>query len=325
MRASRHRVAGWAVFALALSLAAPPAARAQGESDTAKKEIQAALDQCWKCVEAKDIEGYGKVLATDYRRIDYFGDATDREKSIVFIRTMVEPADDLHTTATVENIRMKGDDATVLVRLKGRANTKNRDGKVVPVSWDQREAQVWRKTPDGWRLRDSMGLTESVLVDGKPYYPETSDQAAAARTAIQSVYNGLVRAAVEGNTEAVRKVIPAGFVDYPEPGASARTRDEFLSKLRDELGDKNGPADFKLERAMLSGDKAIVLGTVRVENTATVNGQPVKTTTTTWHRDVWQKSADGTWQPVEFRPVLREKSVGGKIGSAIFAPPDPRP
>ena len=86
---------------------------------------------------------------------------------------------------------------------------------------------------------------------------------------------------------------------------------------------KGGTAKIKLERAMVSGDKATVLATLTAEHTETVEGAPAKTTTTIWQRDVWRKTDKG-WEPVEFRPLLQERTVGSKIGTAIFASPGPR-
>jgi ketosteroid isomerase-like protein len=327
MRASvqRGRAANaWgAAILLACAVGLPSAARLQDKNDATKKEIQTVLDQCWKCVAAKDLEGYSKNLAEDYRRIDYFGETTDREKTVAYLKTLTEPVESIDSTATVEALNVKDNEATVLVRVKGKATAKDADGKVIPVRWDQRETQVWTKTADGWRLRDSMGLTESVFLDDKPYTPETTDEAAAARTAIQSVYNALARAIVEGDAEGFAKLIPSSFVIHPTQGGTAQSRDEFLTNMKRQFERKGGTAKFKLERAMLSGDKATVLGSLMLEHTEMIEGTPTKTTTTIWQRDIWRKTDKG-WEPVEFRPLLQERTVGGKIGAAIFASPGPR-
>jgi len=315
----RRMVAVWVACLIAGAFGAPAIAMAQDDKETAKKEIQAVLDQSTKSLTSKDYEAYGKNLTSDYRRTDYFGDTMDREKSLADLKSQVDAAQGIESTSTIEALNVKGDEATVLVRTKGKATTKLED-KDTPLTWDQRDVQIWTRTADGWRLKESMGLTQSMMVNDKPYTPKLTDEEAAARTAIQSVYNALVRAVVEGDSESFGKLIPADFTVYPIQTGAAQNREQFLASMKDQLSHKGGVADFKLENAVVKGDTAIVLGTLRFEQPQGNGNDTQKTTAVMWERDVWKKTDKG-WVPVEFHPLFREQTVGGKVQPAIFATP----
>ena len=79
----------------------------------------------------------------------------------------------------------------------------------------------------------------------------------------------------------------------------------------------------KIERAMINGDRAVVITSVEMEADRQVEGAKKRTTATWIERDVWKKTDSG-WTPVEFRPLYREMTQEGKALPVSYATPPKR-
>lgn len=313
---------GLLAFTLALCLP-QMAARAQNDKDAkndeVKKEIQAALDRSAKALESKDVDAYGKELAADYRSTDLFGDTSERDKALSDMKGMLEHAENVKASFTVESVKAEGDQATTLVRGKGSADAKGPDDKQHAIKWDGREVQAWAKTGDGWRQQASMMLSESITMDDKPFAPETKEEEAPIRQSIQTSYDAMAKAGLAGDADALAKQFPETFVFITPEDGSSQKRDDFLAEVKKQLANKPSVVTFKVERAMVKGDQAIVISTMKVEQEADTGDGKKKVVSTWTQRDTWKKTDSG-WQPVEFRPLYREWTQDGKEQPPSYAP-----
>lgn len=315
--------AWWAALLLAGALAQPAAARLQGDDDAVKKEIQAALDRGTAAVVAKDFDTYGKELAAEYRSTDILGETVERDKAVEQLKALVEPAENVKATMTVESLKVKGDEATALVRIKGSADMKDGDGKAHTVKFDQREVQIWAKMGDAWRLRDSMQLTSDAQVDDKPFAQELKGDESAARDGIQTSYDALAKAALAGDADAFAKPFPEEFVAIPLDGGVTQKRDEFLASMKEQIKTPPSKVEIKVDRTTVNVDKAVVITTLKVEGERDNGDGKKKMTATMVERDTWKKTDSG-WVPVEFRPLFREITLDGKAQPVSYAYPPKR-
>lgn len=309
----------WPVVCLLFTLVSLSAASwAQTTEADARKAIQAQLDQSAKALADKDVDAYSKNWTSDYKVTGIFGETLDRERAASGLRDALANVSNVKATMTIDRLKVNGDTATVLIRRKGTADVTSPDGKALPFSRDEREVQTWTKTPDGWKQKAATVLTQKDTIDAKPWTPESKADDAPIREAIQARYDAIARTLVAGDKDALAREFPVEFVFIDPTTGNAQKRDDFLADMQKSLAAP--PARFKptLERALIDGDKAIVITTVEMDANVKGSGGNQHIVQAMTQRDIWKKTGSG-WTLVETRPLLSEWSRDGKQQPTRFA------
>ncbi len=158
----QHRTAHILLAATVLAISAP--AISVLAANSAKQEIQSTYNKIASAIIRKDV-----VSATSYFTSDYVGtdnkgtQRTAGEMRQYYSSIMPAPVKVVKNQISIQNFSANGSSANVVVKQKADLTF----GKSKIVSQNTYK-DLWIKTPQGWRLKQSQNTNSLTTMNGKP-------------------------------------------------------------------------------------------------------------------------------------------------------------
>lgn len=161
-----------ALFALAgIAWSAAPA---RADDPAVHKELQDIYNQVVEGLKKKDPAAAQTYISPDYVEHDQFGKKHTREELAAALRKAIEDTEAINEMRMdVQRVVTRGDFAVALVNRHVVTTIKDPKGTTHPFTSDAVALDVWRKTPEGWRLRRTRGVSLQQTLDGKMLKPGT--------------------------------------------------------------------------------------------------------------------------------------------------------
>lgn len=148
------------------------AAPARADDPAVHKELQDIYNEVVDGLKKKDPVAAQTYVAPDYVEHDQFGKTHTREQLAEAMRKAMDE------TVSVGDIRMDvqrvvvhGEFAVALVNRHVATTIKDPKGTTHPFTSDAVALDFWDKTPDGWRLKRTHGVSLQQTLDGKAMHP----------------------------------------------------------------------------------------------------------------------------------------------------------
>lgn len=131
----------------------------RGQNKDIEKEIQSAYDACYAAIRQRDVDGAMKFFTSDYTEhlrsgvvLDYAGEVESTKELISGAKTIGD------TRVEIKELQDQGGDVTVTVR-EVFFYALSPDAK--PTSFAEGLMRdTWTRTPQGWKLRKTVHLTD---------------------------------------------------------------------------------------------------------------------------------------------------------------------
>ncbi len=142
----------------------------QKEEDI-RLEIQAALNQCVKAVNTKNIALYMQGIPEDFQIKDENGGLITKEMQRKFIlRDWAIIDTTLSNSYVVDSLKIRGDSAVAITSQAWKRIMFRKDGITTDtVLTTQVHREVWRRTKNTWRSYRIEELGGTIFLNGKEY------------------------------------------------------------------------------------------------------------------------------------------------------------
>lgn len=163
-------------FVILSAIASPswPGATSQ-QSDSAKlatvkRELEQWYEQNKKGFLAKDVDAIMALRTPDFHTLPPEGGRSSRADMEFRTRGLLNGIERwISMTFDIDSLKLTGDEANAIVRQHLVRMALRPDGKVHHVETWATQREVWKQTPDGWRLyRVDNVRDQKRLVDGQP-------------------------------------------------------------------------------------------------------------------------------------------------------------
>ncbi len=160
-----------ALVLLAWMLTLPTAAARADAAGEARKAIRAQYQRINAAIEKQDVDAIARLLTPDFR-LTGGGDTVNRAEYKTMVKQGFQTVYDMKASTAIESFTLQGNQAIVVTRQiqSGKARVTNApQNRAVTVVMKLRD--TWAKTPQGWLLRRSEGLSSQSTVDGNKAHP----------------------------------------------------------------------------------------------------------------------------------------------------------
>ncbi len=137
-------------------------------ADTVQKQIQANYLAMNAAFKKKDIDGYSKFYAADFKAVDGGGKTNDRVHYLSTIKRQMLTASNVELTRQVIECKVTGSQAKVIMHGTFKASVPLDDGKTHKIDQKAVSENIWEKSSKSWMLKSSRVISSAVLIDGKP-------------------------------------------------------------------------------------------------------------------------------------------------------------
>jgi ketosteroid isomerase-like protein len=150
--------------ATALSIAVPSMAVMAASPSSTKQEIQSNYNKIASAITRKDVRSATSYFTNDYVGIDNKGNRRNAEEMRQYYSSIM-PAQVkiVKNQIAIQDFNTNSNVAQVVI--KQRADLTFGSSKIVSQNTYQ---DLWVKTPQGWRLKQSQNTSSSTTLNGKP-------------------------------------------------------------------------------------------------------------------------------------------------------------
>ncbi len=159
-----HRTSHIFLAATALAISIPALSVMAANQSSAKQEIQSTYNKIASAIIRKDVKSATSYFTSDYIGIDDKGtQRTAGEMRQYYSSIMPAPVKVVKNQIAIQDFSADSISANVLI--KQRADLTFGKSKIVSQNTYK---DLWVKTPQGWRLKQSQNTNSMTTINGKP-------------------------------------------------------------------------------------------------------------------------------------------------------------
>lgn len=157
-----------AVWASALLLCAHVSG-ARADNTAIRKELDSQYAKFNQSLVKKDMKAMFEMLTPDVTFKGKTGQTENREQLRQMMSQMISIMTISKATNKIGKLTLKSNMAIVEAMSKSEGKMKGSDGKLHSVAYTSKTRDFWTKTTSGWKIKKIEGISEQMLMDGKPF------------------------------------------------------------------------------------------------------------------------------------------------------------
>jgi ketosteroid isomerase-like protein len=154
---------------LSVSVLCAGVAAAHADEKEARHDLEAVYAKVDQATKNKDIKALRAYMAEDFSAKTQDGKVLTRDEALSALEQSLGAMGEIHSSVTtIDSLKEEGDAVIVETTQTVKASATGPDNKSHEVVATAKSRDTWAHTKQGWMIKHSEDLGQSVTVDGHP-------------------------------------------------------------------------------------------------------------------------------------------------------------